>query len=515
MKTQLTTGLYSLLALSSALKAQVSEIPVEPEPIPCNTWYVDPVNGSNANNGTLFMPLATLREAMNRSGGSAGPDGIVLLPGEYNSANENWPLTVLDDVSIQGTDALNTVLIGTSGTSVLRFEAMAPGYYNNTVVDGVTIVGQNRCIEITDGVMPDEGFRVASSPTIANCFLIDSTIAAIDISVNVGMPWPADDFDSNGLVENRPKIINCTIVTSIIGILNRINGMDGWGESEPGLLNVLLSNNVFSDLEGIDSLDVITCAFATADQAGVSPIKAGRVLPVPVFNTQTNPPVYIDTGLGLALTPLDLRVRPISPAIDAGSLPALVWMNGTTGRRFFLCTMDIFDTDCEGYGNPRVARNAIDIGADESGELIIAGYERGTTDLNNSFNSTFNGQQAIFCNPFQPFVGPYSAIIAANWLQNIPGLGFWLPWEPPTIQHVRPILTIAPTPVPPLGDLLLALSGGPNEISFTLNFTAPNNPVLLNVPPAAQRLQFNYQALPFQGAVNRTFTNLQSNFWTP
>ena len=483
----------------------------------CNTWYVDPTTGSNLNPGTLSQPFLTLTYAAGVAASSAGIDTIVLLPGEYNDVNEAWPLNLPAGVSLQGTSALNTILINrdSSNRSVLRFEPPELDAYDGTVVDGVTIVGRRRCVEITDALvtLETEEFRVRSNPTFANCFLLDSEVAAVDISVQPGNIYLPHDADNNGLVENRPKFINCTIVTSIIGVLNRIEvtpGEESWGESEPGLLNVLLSDNSFSDLEGIDSLDVITCAFATADAAGVSPIKAGRVLPTPVFNTTTNPPLYVDAaGLGIALTPIDIRVLPTSPAIDTGSQPALAWGNGTTGQQTFMCTIDIWDTDCECYGNPRVEREAIDIGADESGVQIVAGYQRGTTILNNGGNSPFPGQIRIWLNPFPAFpANNYVGNFAINsW--SIAAL-FWQLWAPTTIQNVRSFLSSPATPVAGLGTLWMLVT--PQTVTFPLNFVNPVTPVNLSVPLGGPRVQFNMQALPTQGALTRNLSNLQTFF---
>lgn len=478
--------------------------PIGPVGPACNTWFVDPVNGNNADPGTLLQPWQTLTFAMAQAALSNGIDTIVLLPGLY-SALETFPIQMAPDVSIQGTSALDTVIRAPSpASSALRFEPTQVNAYDQVVVDGVTIVGQLRCVEIDDGVV--DGLTVRANPTLANCFLIDSAITAVDILIeDVAPPLPAHDLNGDGFVENRPKLINLTIITSGTGVLNRAStasGVDPASLSEPGLLNVLLSNNG-TDLNGIDAGDVITSAFRSA----INPI---GMPPVPVFDTFLNAPQYIEINLNLAQQPFDLRVRPGSPAIDAGSLPPLVWPNGTTGQSLFACTVDIFDADCEGYGNPRVERLAIDIGADESGQLIIAGYDRGTRMLTGSFLSTSPGQVEFYLNPFPAFpAGGYSGVLLANLFAPAP---FWQPWSPISIQGVRSMLSTPATPTP-FGTQWADFSFGTSVIQ---NWTTPPTPFVLPIPPGfpgPMTVQFNWQCLPFQinNPVIGTLSNLQTN----
>ncbi|MFN3243648.1 MAG: DUF1565 domain-containing protein [Planctomycetota bacterium] len=507
MKTR-NPVLFAALLLPAFVAAQ------DPQPIDCGTFYVDPANGNDNNAGTLAQPLRTLRQAAQLARNSGTDDTIVLLPGEYDQTSESWPLLVPPRTCIQGTNALNTVLITDSAATVLEFIPEQVNAYDNAVVDGVTIVGKNRCVTISDGQVAEK--QVRANPTFANCFLIDSQVAAVDIVVRPGTPWPGHDADNNGIVENRPKFINCTVITATIGILNRVDNVaNSNGESEPGLLNCLFSDNSVSDLEGIDADDVISSAFATTDLAGVSPIKAG-LPPIPVFNTLLSHPTYIQANVGMALTPFDLRLRPGSPAIDAGTMPALVWNNGTSGKQTFGCNVDIFDTDCEGYGNARVDRAAIDIGADESGEFILAGYEYGTTDYTGMGNSPFGGDLAFFLNPVVGFTGNYSGLFAINFMEPNNVIPFWREWTPTSIQNVRPGLSSAPTPQPPYGDLLMWIDptiGFWDDVNSV--FTQPSIPYLLppsvlGNPPVVT--QMNWQALPFQGTTTRTLTNLQSMF---
>jgi len=493
------------VACTSLVAQGVLPAPVVPFPGSCNTWYVDPVNGNNAGPGTLAQPWQTLTFAMATAGGFPGTDTLVLLPGIYGPL-ETFPIIMQPDVSIQGTSALDTVILQTgAASSALHFEPNQVNAYDSVVVDGVAILGARRCVEIQDGVVA--GQNVRANPTIANCFLIDAAIAAVDIEIDdLAPPFPAHDTNGDGFVENRPKLINLTIITSGTGILNQFQSPGGSVPvilSEPGLLNVLLSNNGV-DLNGIDAADVITCAFRST----INPIGA---FPIPVFDTFLNPPQYIETNTGPAGTPFDLRLRPGSPAIDVGSQPPLVWMNGTTGQATFACTVDIFDTDCEGYGNLRVDRVAIDIGADESGQLIIAGYDRGTRNLTGSFASSSPGQMEIFSNPFPAFPpGGHSGVLLSNVFVPVPPGGFWQTWAPVTIQDVRSILSV-PATATPFGTQLMNTTTVTRVIQF---WASPLVAIVIPIGPGVpgpMTVQFNWQCWPFQPPLNGTLSNLQTN----
>lgn len=496
------------LAGASSLLAQGS----------CTTWYVEPVRGLNTGTGlSPFDPFATLTFALAQADLSVGRDVVVLLPGEYNSTNEAYPLEVPANVSIRGTSALNTVLRLTSGGGpILRFAPKGIDDHDQTVVDAVSFVGPF-CVQILEGVNDDD-LAIRSNPTFSNSFFIDGAPWSVDIVVTgSNPPFDDHDLDGNGLIEHRPKFLNCTFAAHFIGINNRtVPGSDGSiGESEPGLLNCLFSDASGSDLHGVDSLDVQSSAFATVDATmflGAGFIKPPGVAPTPVFNTTVNPPQYIETNLGPAITPFDLRVRPTSPAIDVGSRPpTLAWANGTTGQSTFSCgansTIDVFDTDCEGYGNRRLERNGIDIGADESGELIIFGYRTGTT--------TFRFPDAIevFVNPFPSFVGGFDAVFGISTAQSIP-LVEWLEVANPT-EQVRALQTIEPFALPPLGTLLIDTSA-PGYLTGTLPVANPNvSFVLGSAPVTANEFVFNYQVVPVQTPILRTLTNLQSTFLRP
>jgi hypothetical protein len=59
-------------------------------------WYVDPVNGSNSNNGDIDHPVQTLTHAMGMAQGTTQPyDVIILRAGvykEYHNPHESSPI---------------------------------------------------------------------------------------------------------------------------------------------------------------------------------------------------------------------------------------------------------------------------------------------------------------------------------------------------------------------------------------------------------------------------------------
>jgi hypothetical protein len=112
-------------------------------------------------------------------------------------------------------------------------------------------------------------------------------------------------------------------------------------------------------------------------------------LPVPAVvlwhgSASTNPQPFDPGFVGEYLSSVssvpagyrDWRLLPESPLIDAGWYTEdMVFENGVT--RFLPGTVcpeiESFDWDCEGYGNPRIVGERIDIGCDEMHMLIMAG----------------------------------------------------------------------------------------------------------------------------------------------
>ena len=80
--------------------------------------FVDPVNGSNANPGTLALPVLTATQgiaiAVASGPGVGNPCTVRLGPGIYSSATngETFPLVMADFVDLQGAGAKQTVLRG-------------------------------------------------------------------------------------------------------------------------------------------------------------------------------------------------------------------------------------------------------------------------------------------------------------------------------------------------------------------------------------------------------------------
>ncbi len=488
----------------------------------CTRHYVDPVRGMDTNSGLFGSPLRTLRMAMTRAGMTPGADTIILLPGEYSpqGSGDFWPLRVLERVSIQGTNVLNTVLRDTTNSLVfLEFVPTSATSYDETVIDGVTFAGGAVHLDIKDGLANRKVVR--SNPTVANCFLLDAAYTSISMTNPQGLlgflPTTGHDLNMDLLVEHRPKIINCTFRLNGIGIFNGSKAFSPVqstrAASEPGIVNSLFAGNGF-DLEGIDSLQVITSAFDSVNVRGSSTPLRG-IVPIPVF-VPAGRPLFFDMGIP-ATTALDQRLVPYmmgaaNPAIDTGSL-GLLWPNGTVGQTLFPCSINIRDTDGEGYGNPRIERMAIDIGADESGQLQIAGYIRGTTDFTGP-NGT-NNVASFWGNPFPPFAtAPFTGTTFFALLDTAAVVTPWTTWFPVQVDGARAITTTAPTVLPPFGTQLVSAPAG-SSIDFA--FTTPTVPVPVPMPQAgATPWLFSAQLLPWQvGGSVGVLSNQQTFFVNP
>jgi hypothetical protein len=410
-------------------------------PYPAGKIWVDPTYGNDANNGTVFAPLRSITQALVRS--NPLPPGftdmvIMLKPGIYSSVAEGggevYPLQMTKNTSLQGASAVNTIIknVDESGSVTMLFRASEIGEFDRVFVDGVNIhFGRIGVLIINDGAN-----RFASRPTFSNCFVTDFSDFGVQIisSPNgspldeVACPHPALAGESNFIV-HRPKFLNCTFRINRHSVYNGTSATQFahpddppiLGVSQPGFLNVLSADSKIGgmpkdDFVGIDAadLDVVgvgtTCIFDRANPIGLfnptgpfgctSPAFA----PVPLFTAESvvqsaGAPLFLEDTVGnpipftfggdLRLNPQLFSLTSQSP-IDAGHLPAgntVSWSNGTTATlslsRWNMVYYRALDDDCEGFCNPRVNDGAIDVGADEVGDLITAGYRTRTTAFNN------------------------------------------------------------------------------------------------------------------------------------
>jgi hypothetical protein len=108
--------------------------------------FVDPVNGSDANPGTMALPVQTAGTAIAiavASGPGPGNRGLVHLgPGVYSAATngETFPLVMADFVDLQGAGAKQTVLRGDQSQ-------LSPVFYP-TDINGDCTCGTNEVREI-------------------------------------------------------------------------------------------------------------------------------------------------------------------------------------------------------------------------------------------------------------------------------------------------------------------------------------------------------------------------------
>lgn len=477
--------------------------PIDPIAV-CTRYYVHPSDGSDADPGTLAQPFRTLSHAMQVA---VTPSVIMLLPGRYGPSTngEFWPVYPRDHVSVQGTSVLDTVLLG-EGQNVFWFFAISPQAFGTVQYDGFSITGASTAIRIFDELY-------ACRPTLSNLALFDNGIGIEMVAIDLGPDASPDDSDNNGYVEERPRIVNCTIVQNDIGILDWQYGMwPSYGEAEPCVLNCIVLGNTLSDLEGVDDTDLDHTMFCTSDQAGISTIRPSKPAPV-----------SLPGGCGSALTDIfinpatgDFRQRPFAVTIDRGRIDSPGTHIGdpiaTPIRLNFPCGQMLFDVDGEGYGNPRVEGSAIDLGADEHGMLIVSGF----IPLTRSFGT--DPVTAVIYDTVETWLTPEPAIPApfsAIFILGVPSSTSWIGWSPPAVPGVRPQGTTAPTPYGTRGDLYI--DPGTTVPLFTLAMPAPGTPLLRVLPvlPAGP-VRNNLQLLPRDAnGVLHFLTNLQTYLVTP
>lgn len=456
--------------------------------------YVDPVAGNDGAVGTLSYPWKTINRALYGNNPVAYGDVVVLLPGIYSPSTngEFWPLSMRDGVSLQGTNALNTILQGEADEfgnkpNILNFFAGSMDQtFEDTLVDGVTITNGESGIILNTEFIPVR-------PTIANCFIVKNEVGVRIISIYHAT------VDVDGYVNHEPRLINDTIAQNGIGILDEGIWVpsdpdpDGTvnGEADSCIVNCIVYPNALSDLEGVDDEDISATAFCTTDAAGVSQVK------------NNTPFTYVSVcglgAIGVYVWPArwDYRIQPLSPFVDQGTTDLSV-ANGSVGRRLFQCHQDIFDVDCEGYFNARLVNGIPDIGADELGQLIIAGYAAKTTEFN-------PGQSTAFM-----LMTPNPALSGSLFAKTYLGSGAtgYTYYHPLSVPGVRPKGTTAPAET------------SEGAMVVNPNLLLPGYPLTFGMPPVGTALQFqqtsatptrrNVQVLPTNGSSQTTLSNLQS-----
>ncbi|MBT5656291.1 MAG: DUF1565 domain-containing protein [Phycisphaerae bacterium] len=344
---------------------------VDPEPWiepSCETFYVSPdvLFGDDNNSGTVYKPFLTINHAI-WVASQAKPSVVVLMPGIYSGGtNGEWyPIAMEDDVSLQGFGATNTVLKSDGWSDVLLFQANGLDY-STTYVDSLTL---------TDG---ESGVSMVSEfdevgPTISNCVMADNYFG-----VRMDTIW---DHATGDYIRFFPRLINNTIAHNVIGIfdMGHFGPDDGKGVAEPAIVNCTVLFNSGFDLAGVDASDVSHTAFRSVDS---NMLATGNQFPLTWawIASMTAGNTFIDSYR------FDYRQRPESLLVDQGTLDLSV-PNGNVADPVSECGMDIFDYDEEGYGNPRIER-VIDVGADEQGQMIIAGYIPMTTSFGTDATGT-------------------------------------------------------------------------------------------------------------------------------
>jgi hypothetical protein len=470
-------------------------------PTVCDRVYVDPMNGDDNGSGTLASPYKHIQFAIYAA---IPPAVVVALPGTYSfsSSGEVFPIWMLENVSLQGTSAMNTILDGEGDTTeIIRFQPMAlSDTFNNVLIDGVMITGGETGIYMESEFQP-------IGPHIANCFIVGNG-TGVHIFALYDSSWP------NGYPAFYPRLINNTIAHNYIGILDEGNWVpwdpdpDGLveGEAAPAIVNCLIYPNVTTDIEGVDGTDIKQSIFCTVDQAGISRINAGLPWPRPIQGScMINPAtLYVNAAT------FDYRIMPTTLPVDRGTKDLHV-ANGNSGKWAFPCGQQISDADAEGYGNPRFERQAIDVGADEQASWLVAGYVPKTTTFGPDPNSGALFTTALlYLTPYPALTNPVSGLT----LFGLPFQTGSLSWSPSTIPGARPVGTSAPILVFPYGTLYIDVAYAFRRP--TLNYPPVGTALVLNLGPAPILTQVNTQVVPFDGIGGfRPLTALQSFTWKP
>jgi hypothetical protein len=528
--------IHAVLAAATACAGLAHAQEVTPVEVPpdCPIMYVDANCGNDSNPGSASAPFKTLRHAISQAALVGGPTTVVLMPGQYSTQG---PVVMPPDVSLMGTNVLNTRIVDES----LTFEPTAVGDYDEVVIENISFSGGIANTTVLVRIQNSLDRQIASNPTFSNCFFVDCVGTSVQMfSRSDGVHSPLMDFedaDTNGLVEHRPKFINCTFANNRYGVVD--TSTFGFGENEAGFLNCLFWNaglgaNQF-DLVGVDRDDLLLSgtsqlsnAWHLADPGGPPPaagtLKPGRKAPGPehrVFDPLNLPPG--GSTVFLARTTLvsafgDYRLapedKPDNAAVNKGVIQfSPAWVNGTRGQRFFPCGQDVWDTDGEGYGNPRIVENKVDIGADEMGMLIVAGYANGTTRIRqpNSGNIQLTFWLA------RPFVGDAQPLLDFSVFSiRDSNCSNWVQWWPSFVPGIMASHAIAPLSTP-FGTLLLS----PNPAEFietARQGSTPDRftPLTFSFPAPVQEMQVSQQALSIdQGGSLNLLTNLQTYFVPP
>ncbi len=357
------------------------------EPSGGNRVFVDPVNGDDLT-WDLNNPFKTVQAAIYYLSGLS-PDfaGVVhCLPGVYafNTNGEDFPITMLPHISIQGTSALDTVFDASAdpggdtvwdatsqsfvpGTAIISFQTVGVDCFDYTFVDSVSMVNGNEGVQI----LAEEPIN----PQISNCYILDCDTGVHVTSIEF-TPFPGDPVEYHPC---RPAILFDTIARNDIGILNdniyTVTPMVA-GYNEPAVVNTILDNDI-ADLEGVDLCDTARLAFhgSLVDTAGISP-RIGP-LPTPRIDLDTVNLPYVSNSLSYVTNDVRMHLNG-NPVKDQGisglGTTSLVAANGTIIWRSFFLGDSAWDRDGEGYGNSRREDGIVDIGADEMGQILTWGF---------------------------------------------------------------------------------------------------------------------------------------------
>ncbi|MHB1017132.1 MAG: cell wall-binding repeat-containing protein [Coriobacteriia bacterium] len=160
-----------------ALMVPAVGLPTAANGLPVIFW-VDAVNGLDANAGTEAAPFKTITHALEVA---SSLDTLMILPGDYDTANgETFPLVASGEsfLGVQGADA--TRIVGNGASQVMYWNPTDAGDY----VEGLTFTGGGVDQAAAIYALINSGLSAPDTPRITECVFANN-----DALSNAGAVW--------------------------------------------------------------------------------------------------------------------------------------------------------------------------------------------------------------------------------------------------------------------------------------------------------------------------------------
>ncbi len=301
-----------------------------------NPW-VDAVNGSDSNAGSVGAPFKTIKKALTAVGASGT---IHVAAGTYNTAlGETFPITVPSGIKLQSTVSASSTIIDATGAN--QTVLICSGNANTTLVEGFTITGGlsasgggiyssnldqttvSRCIitgnQARGSTYAYGGGAFLNAPTmLVNCIISNNTALGGD---GVGSQAGGDahgagvyGFSTTG----EPHITNCTFYGNTAqGGNGGASGGAAGGALYPPLdcQTCTITNNIFAN----DTALAGSGSGTPPIFGGVSANNGTNNLFFPASESSFGTNALVNTDPLFVSAPSDLHLRSSSPARRAGT----------------------------------------------------------------------------------------------------------------------------------------------------------------------------------------------------